>query len=604
MAQVLVAVAVLVVVVSGRRLWRRFWLGVEDPRPMAALRIGLGLVVLADVDGLYEHFVLLFCDEGMFPAAAARRVYAAHQFAGFGDGVVEPWGFFDLAAVVRFATGPRFSLLYFWDTPLAMWLHLAAFNVVALAFVLGAWTRGSGIATLVLMHSTFDRAPLFWEGTEVVLQVFLTMIVVGRCGEAWSIDALRRRRRVGVDAPVYRAIPAWPRRLVMLQLAIVYVTTGALKYGAVWNHGDAIYYALNLDHFHRVPLHALTAALGTNVLRIATWFVHVGEIGFGLVFVGELVRTGLELRPHPRTRRDRMLAWIRAWLLGRRIWLTWATAIMLGIFLTMNIGMFQPAMLVLSLAYLRPQELAWVQARVTRRPPIPAVVDPARLAYGPIARFVTGAWLAWHITAVVIWLLPELRALEPARKTLRETVRPYLQLVRAIQGWGMFAPNPPRANVFMRVVVTDEDGTRWDMQSDVYADARRSIPFVWNDRMRKINRRIIGGESGGGEWYRKWYARWQCRQWALDHDGRVPRSVELVKLWYRIPTPEQMHARGWYRPEDRLRTHGQEEVVYTERCATAVLGQPSPEIAARHGVTSSVEHRPWNTPRRAKWDAR
>ena len=62
------------------------------------------------------------------------------------------------------------------------------------------------------------------------------------------------------------------------------------------------------------------------------------------------------------------------------------------------------------------------------------------------------------------------------------------------QGWGMFAPNPPRQNVFMQVLVVDDDGETWDMRSDVYAEERKPIPFVWNDRTRKMNRRIIGGE--------------------------------------------------------------------------------------------------------------
>jgi hypothetical protein len=154
------------------------------------------------------------------------------------------------------------------------------------------------------------------------------------------------------------------------------------------------------------------------------------------------------------------------------------------------------------------------------------------------------------------------------------------------------------------VLVVDDDGETWDMRSDVYADERRPIPFVWNDRMRKMNRRIIGGEGKGGDWYRKWYARWQCREWALSHDGRVPREVKLVRLSYAIPTPAAMREHGWYRPEDRLRDHGESELVHTERCATAVLGQPSPIVSARHGVVASAPHRPWILRRRAAWSSR
>jgi hypothetical protein len=219
---------------------------------------------------------------------------------------------------------------------------------------------------------------------------------------------------------------------------------------------------------------------------------------------------------------------------------------------------------------------------------------------GPAA--VTLAQLG-HVAAVAIWLVPEIDRLTGVRNEARAIVRPWLELTRTTQGWGMFAPNPPRHNVFMKVLVTDADGEVWDMRTDVYADERRPLPFVWNDRMRKMSRRIIGGESGGGDWYRKWYARWHCRQWALEHGGAVPRSVELVKLSYSIPTPEAVRALGWYRPMDRLRDHGTQTSVHTEHCATAVLGQPIAEVAARHGI--AVEKpRPWIKRRRAAWDER
>jgi hypothetical protein len=127
------------------------------------------------------------------------------------------------------------------------------------------------------------------------------------------------------------------------------------------------------------------------------------------------------------------------------------------------------------------------------------------------------------------------------------------------------------------------------------------FPFLFNDRMRKMNRRIIGGESGGGGWYRKWYARWQCRDWAMQHDGRVPTRVELVRVSYRIPSPDATARLGWYRPADRIRTHAAERVVHTETCASVVLGQPLPHVAARHGIVSTVPHRPWVIHRHAKW---
>ncbi|MEM9458226.1 MAG: hypothetical protein AAGF11_28885 [Myxococcota bacterium] len=675
--------------------WRRFWLGVEDPRAIGLFRIVFGLLVICNINGLWEHFVFLFTDEGLFPAEVARQVFASHQFAGFGDGAMagEPWGFFDAEALGRFLSGPRYSLLYLWDSPTALWIHLVAFWLVALAFVVGAWTRVTGILTFLLMNSLMHRNLLFWEGTDVVVRVFLAYLVLARSGHAYSVDnwwRCRRLRRAGrlsepggpgegagvapCDAhpegleAVYRRIPVWPRRLMMLQLATVYFTTGALKSGSVWASGDAIYYALNLDHFYRIPPQALSAALGTNVMRLATWVVRFGEIGFALVFVGAVLRANARPPSEAPSRTARLRAWLVRWPLSRRVWITWAVLVMGGILVAMNIGQFQTVMLSLCLVYFRGEELAGALARLRRSPAaipvededlphlqradralpgwalwitlvagltagwVQAVGGPsawialgmlgflagvtwARLrrdragqatrawAYGPWGRLLVSAGLLWHIGAVAVWLLPNVESIRSVRTPARAVVRPWLRTTQTDQGWSMFAPNPPRANVLLQVLVTDAHGEIWDLRTDVYAPEQRPIPFIWNDRIRKMNRRLIGGERNNATWYRKWYARYHCRQWAMEHDGVGPRSVQLVRRSYRIPSPEQTRAQGWYEPMELLERQGTSKVVHTEQCATAVLGQPSPQIRQRHGLPEG-EHRPWVKRRRAQWETR
>ena len=91
-------------------------------------------------------------------------------------------------------------------------------------------------------------------------------------------------------AAIYRRIPSWPRKLIMLQLATIYITTGTLKTGSVWLHGDSLYYALNLDHFYRVPPQFLSSMAGTTVFRGMTWAVKVGQTGFSLIIIGIVTR--------------------------------------------------------------------------------------------------------------------------------------------------------------------------------------------------------------------------------------------------------------------------------------------------------------------------
>ncbi|MEM7152886.1 MAG: hypothetical protein AAF799_08585 [Myxococcota bacterium] len=711
---------------------------------MGLVRIVFAFFTICNINGLWEHFTLLFSNEGMFPAAVARQLLASSQFAGFGDGVVpgEPWGFFDGDAVLEYLRGPRYSLLHFWDSTTAMWIHLVAFWGVAVAFMVGFRTRLAGILTFVLMNSLLHRNTLGWEGTDIVFRVFLAYLVLSRCGHAYSVDnwlRCRRLRKAGrLSEPggpgdgaglapcpehpeglaaIYRRIPVWPRRLMMLQLAVLYFTTGILKHGTVWQQGDAIYYALNLDHFHRVPMQWLTSMLGTTVLRAMTWFVRFGEMAFALVFVGAVLRfqeheepawprpwvrallwlgvftTGIGLvvaawpaqSPAPSiwswvfvaaavvglplTCRLLGRTFIAHWLFGRRIWLTWAVLTMGGIYLVMNIGQFQTIMLTLCLVYLRGEEVARAQAWLRRREATTPAEDPALphlrrdgqvlpgwvlwgawlggtiaviahahqgpggwimlvvlafilgvtwtkargkagrrpavarpWAYGPWGRLLVSAGLLWHICAVGLWLMPSYDALKSARTPARALVRRWLVTTQTDQGWGMFAPNPPRHNRFLQVLVTDADGEVWDLRTDLYAPERREFPFVWNDRSRKMKRVLIR-KKGKGSRYRKWYARYYCRTWALEHEGRVPRQVQLVHHWYRIPSPEQTRDKGWYDPADLFERSGKAKVLHTERCPAVPLGQPTPEMRRRHGLPEG-DFKPWVRRKRARWEAR
>jgi hypothetical protein len=100
----------------------------------------------------------------------------------------------------------------------------------------------------------------------------------------------------------------------------------------------------------------------------------------------------------------------------------------------------------------------------------------------------------------------------------------WMRITQTNQGWKMFAPNPPRSNLMMRVLVTDTDGEVYDLNTDVYHPANRPIPWLFYSRIRKINRRIVGAEGGKGEWYQKWHGRYICRQWALRPRRRGARA--------------------------------------------------------------------------------
>jgi hypothetical protein len=727
------ALAFAAIVLLDLERWRRFWLRSEDPRSIAAFRIAFAVVLLLNINNMWPHFEFLFTDEGLFMTDSARQNLAGGQFAGYGEGLAgEPTGFFDRAAFFTWATGPKYSLLYFYDSPRVFWTVLAIWELATVAFLLGFRTRLSGLVSLVLTLGFMHRNPIYMSGADVVFRVMFVYLVLARSGHAYSIDnALRCRRLRGTDFAVYRRIPAWPRMLIILQLATIYFWTGCVKNGAVWWRGDSLYYALSLDHFNRVPMQFMGYVFGTNLFRLMTWTVHFWQIGFPLLVLGLVVRWARREQLDPPTGARRWglrAAWLTLalcalaivwvglpvhvpvgkagippirtiqWLTlagglaliagvswgwyrlrerpfhfvvrgraltldlerfftivaGRRLWLTLGLIFHLHIFALMNIGMFAPVMIVSYIACLNGNEVAAIVRQIGRRERIiateaidsphlhhdtrtvptavvlasfafvtagvlakvyahrlfwlpivlgvllplgfaiyqrlrfgrPTAGEPKRAwAYGWFGRVLVGTVVAVHLAAVAAWSIPDKDCTASFRKPARTVIKHYMNITQTYQSWGMFAPNPTRANVFMNVFVTDRDGEVWDLYTDANSPRNKANPWVIYDRMGKITRRV----TSEAPHFAKWLARYHCRQWALEHGGELPRSVEIVKQWYVIPPPEKLRARGPYEPAEYLAAHGQQKRVYRAICATEPDAQPTNEIRRRHGLEEVPE---------------
>ena len=816
-----------------REKWRRLWLQMGDPRSVALFRIVFGLFTLFNVNGLWEHFEFLFTDQGIFPTDVAQQVRAKSQFIGYGDGSTpgEALGFFGWEGFWNWVKGPNHSLLLLDGSPGFFWAHIVVFELSMVAFIVGLWTKYTKWIAWIAFHSIIMRNTMYWEGTENVYRAFFFYLALSRCGAAYSVDNWWRCRKLrkagrlsepggpgdgaglpesdrhpkGLEA-IYRAIPMWPRWLMVIQTAIVYGYAGPTKNGHVWRKGDAFYYAFNLDHFYRVPPQELSAIFGTNLFRVNSFVVHYWQMFFPLVVVGLILRWvraerfeplsvgqrrlahlgmfafaagivaaviiaypvhykapkgglsitavqclvgvlaplglgllygfGWRLRHRPfqlrvRGRRFQIdVAWFCRWVLGRRLWLGLGLIFHSHLVILMNIGWFNPGLASSYIAYLNGGELASLgcafrrafaklrgasAAEIGAIRPVPPE-DPRRLsvgdgtrlrlgvlagaaaiamggvvvhvltvpdmwdvvgrwasrqrgfelppalveqgpaigagwfllaafgvlvgatwvgrrraggssntnesvtevhypwAYGPWGRLLAGSVVVYHLAGLTAWMLPEKDSMATFRMEARKPFKWWLQNTQTTQSWSMFAPNPPRSNMFLRVLVHGQDGETWDLNTDVYAcleegatpelcEAVFPRPWIWYSRQRKMNRRIAGGEGGHGAWYQKWYARWQCREWALTHGGELPKSVELVKVTYPIPSPDYVAKHGAYDPRTQYRSKGHQKSLYTETCARAPYGQPSRAQLMRAGIdpAQAPEQKTWRKNRCRGW---
>ena len=700
---------------------RRSFLALEDPRMFAVMRIGAALMTIQCFWNMKPHWRMLWSDEGLFDIDDARTRYGSTALAGWtpDDGFLDGW------AVLKYLWG-KHSLFYFFSAPDEVsWVMFAFFGVLLL-YAAGVLSRLTGVLSWLMLCGVYNHNMLYLEGTDTVYRCLWFVLLFARTGHAWSFDnwwRCRRLRRQGRlqevweepqagKEPVYRLVPSWPRYLLIGQLVAIYTNTGIVKNGGVWVQGDALYYALNMDHFYRFEVwtQQVSASLGTNVFRFMSWVTRWWEVYFGLATLGLILAFGQRHRDqewYQAQDRRRVVRWlgrlalllgylalyrvvvlaypycvelpknqpeqaaevvaagvanvhfwmggvvpalvviwqilgrwplkvrgwtldqafVLRWTLSRRVWLGLGAFFHGFLILFMNIGMFPFIMLMMYGAWFRGEEYAaalrgclrWLLRTPLRRvisPRAEGLTGPAQrpedvpargrplpdwvvLALGALMLAIVGkkiagdrdvsdlvyAWvgltlvlaaafrwlrraslpvgpregpalaggapyralalglLLWHGSAVALHLFPSSNVFASWRSQARAVHGTWLSMTGTTQSWLMFAPNPPRANTFLKTVVVDEDGSRWDIGGNAYDN--RPFPWIFNDRMRKMHRRMISK----GKWYLRPWAFYQCRDWYLAY-GTRPQKVELYRLTTRIPTPEQVTTRGWYRPKD------------------------------------------------------
>jgi hypothetical protein len=175
-------------------------------------------------------------------------------------------------------------------------------------------------------------------------------------------------------------------------------------------------------------------------------------------------------------------------------------------------------------------------------PPKPSTLTGSRnppLAYTALGRSLALFAVVWHASAVGLHLFPSYPIFNKWRSPARKVHSSWLRGVGATQGWRMFAPNPPRSNTFMKTVVVLDNGDRWDLRNNAYhygergSTSSRPSPWIFNDRMRKMQRRMVGK----GKWYLRYWADFHCREWFLEH-GEMPKEIDVRKYVNRIPGPK------------------------------------------------------------------
>jgi uncharacterized membrane protein YphA (DoxX/SURF4 family) len=205
--------------------WTRFWHTPVRAERLAFTRILFGLALLTDQLIQYlPNLDLFFGPEGIGPAGLydRRRLFHWHWTIWFFNT--------DAMPVVR--------------------LVFAAWVAVTVAFLLGWHTRVVSVLLwlLTLCIHNRNRSPLNFGDNLVEVGLFLMML--SPAGRAFSLDRWRERQR-GRPVEDPPLTPAWPVRLLQIQLCMLYLGTGLAKllpdkewFDSSWWEGTSMYYVL------------------------------------------------------------------------------------------------------------------------------------------------------------------------------------------------------------------------------------------------------------------------------------------------------------------------------------------------------------------------
>jgi len=255
-------------------------------------------------------------------------------------------------------------------TPGAVHAVMAMTGVAAVLLALGFYTR---VAAVVAWFGFARLCDLNWQcggSSDELLTNGLFLLMLSGCGEAWSIDAMRRAR---TGQPL-RDVPSWPRRLLVLQLVILYFTTALQKVSSSWiplvGPMDALWYILQQPTWQKHDMRWLAPFFPvTQLATLVTWSF---EMGAPLLLLAMWYRRTASRPGWLRARFNRLPL--------RNAYLGLGLALHLGIWASLEVGPFLGGILVLYAACLLPAEWralatrisAWFsrrQARFARLPP-------------------------------------------------------------------------------------------------------------------------------------------------------------------------------------------------------------------------------------------
>lgn len=470
-----------------------------DPRTLGVLRIALAALLLFDLAKRCPGIDLWHVNSGLLPNH--RLLWQPES----------PY---------------QISYLFALWTESQVHVAFAITALVYLGFLLGYRTRLMHVLSWFGLLSLQTRVGLVANGGDYVFGTLLLWSAFLPLGRRYSLDALLAREQTD-GAEAERPIRSLAVAALLLQLSVIYLFNAVNKSGPTWSEGSAVHYLL---HQARI-----VTALGIWARQ------HVpGQVFAALTHGTLVVEYALPVLI--------LWPWFGAWPRRLAIFIIWTFHG--GIAMLTNLGVFSPTMMVFALALLSPEDHRWLAARprfahllararervqsllerVRLREPAPLPLPARETPLGlRVARARTGLREA-TIAALLVCAASQLvRENEDVLTAFihrqPRAIRAVVGYLRLNQGWGMFAPDAPRDDMWIVVDAVTEAGHHLDpfnrRASRVADPGLRSVPERLAQNVYFCDYTVrIPGER---------HFHQALEDWIFDHHRRTRQPGEKIQ---------------------------------------------------------------------------
>ena len=460
----------------------------SDSRSLALFRMGFGILLILDILNRGRDIVAHYTSQGVLPLDVLQE---------------------------RFFTKGHISIYFFNDSTWFVTLMFCIALIFAIMFLVGYRTKLATIVSWFFLISIQARNPVLLQGGDILFRLLLFWSIFLPLGRYWSFDNYLKYKNKKPERIFSIGVVA-----LLLQVILMYISTGLLKTGNEWiPDGTAVYYALSIDQFTTNFGYLILSNFAlTQFLTYFVWFYW---------FVGPLLL---------------LVSWKFDFV--RMLAISIFVFLQAGMSLSMKIGLFPWISIVAILAFLPSsfwdKVLPFFAINKFREK---QVIELTCFNFHKLGASLLVILVSFFFIYGFLWNLESL-----TNYRIPNEARIIGAVLRLDQKWDMFSPRPLIDDGWFVIVGNLANGEKIDLfrnGAEVSFEKPQSVSSMYkNQRWRKymMNLWLISHSN-----YRPYYLTYLCGEWNRTHtDGESLENVEMIfmredtLLNYEISNPKRI----------------------------------------------------------------